>query len=82
MLAILDNFIHYSRNVCGFLTLNEILIKLAYFIVCSINDDLTNTSSTPPSEVKKKNGTVYSTFNNFVYLNRNFDLLEIQGYNL
>ena len=41
-----------------------------------INANLTNTSSTLPPEVKKNN-TVYSTFNNFVYLNRKFNLLEI-----
>ena len=50
------------------------LIKLAS-IICSINHNLTNTSSKAPSEEKKP--TVYSTFKNFVYLNRNFHLLEI-----
>ena len=40
------------------------------------NAKLINTSSTPPPEVKK-DSTVYSTYNNFVYLNRNFNLLEI-----
>ena len=41
----------------------------------SINENLTNTSLTPSPEGKI--GTVYSTFNNFVYLSRKFNLLEI-----
>ena len=59
-----------SRSVCWFLTLNEMHIELASLIICSINDNLTNTLSIPPPEVRK-NGTVYSTFNNFLYLNKN-----------
>ena len=66
-----DNYGHI-----GYLTLNKMLIKLTFLIICLINDNLTNTSSTPPPEVKK-NSTVYSAFNNFVYLNRNSHLLEI-----
>ena len=57
------------------LTLNEMLIKLVSLIIYSINANLTNISSTPPSEVKK--AVLYSTFNNFLYLNRNLYLLGI-----
>ena len=39
------------------------------------NENLTNTSSTSPPEGKKN--TVYSTFDNFMHLNRNFRLFEI-----
>ena len=46
---------------------NEILI------ISSINDDLSKKSSAPSPEVKK---TVYNTFNDFLYFNRNFQLLE------
>ena len=60
-----------SQSVFGFLILKEMHIELATLIICLINDNLTNTSSTPPPEVRK-NSTVYSTFNNFLYLNRNF----------
>ena len=52
VLGILDKLINDSRNVCGCLTLNEIHIELAYLIIGPINDNLTNTSSTPPPEVK------------------------------
>ena len=38
---------------CGCLTLNRMHIKLASLIICSINNNLTNTSSTPPPEIKK-----------------------------
>ena len=63
-------------NVCGCLTLNKMYIKLASLIIFLTNNKLTNTSSsTPPPEVKKT--TVYSSCNNFVYLNRNFHLMEI-----
>ena len=34
----------------GCLTLNEMLIKLSPLVFCSINDNLTNTSSAPPSK--------------------------------
>ena len=76
VLGILDKLIHDSQNICGCLTLNEMHIKLTSLITCSINNNLTNTSSIPPPEVKK-HSTVYSTFNTFEYLNRNFHLLEI-----
>ena len=71
-LDILDKLIHDFRNVAGCLALNEMNIKLASLIICSINDNLSNKSSIPPPEVKKKttkkvkNNTVYSTFNNFM----------------
>ena len=77
---IMNKLIHDSPNVCGCLKLNEMHIKLASLIISLTNDNLTNTSSTRPPEVKKnnsKNSTVSSTYNNFVYLNRNFHLLEI-----
>ena len=67
VLEILDELIHDSPNVCGCLTLNEMHIKLASLIISLTNDNLTNITSTPPPEVKKKS-TVYSTYNNFVYL--------------
>ena len=76
ILVTLNKLIYDSRSVCGCLALNEKLIKLASLITCSMNDSLTNTSSTPPPEVKTSS-TVNSTWNNFVYLNRNFHLLEI-----
>ena len=46
--------IHDSQNVCGHLTMNEMHIKLTSLITFSINYNLTNTSLTPPSEVKKE----------------------------
>ena len=64
----------FPKCLCMFDT--QMLIKLASLIICSINGNLTNTSSTPPLEVKKSSKTLYSTFINFVYLNRNFHLLE------
>ena len=66
ILAIFNKLTYNSRDVCGCSTLNEMLIKLASLMICSMNDHLTNTSSTPPSEVKKKSSTIYNTFNNFV----------------
>ena len=54
VLDIFDKFIHDSQNVCRYFTLNEMHIKLASLIICLINDNLTNTSSTPPPEVKNK----------------------------
>ena len=78
---ILDKLIHNSRNVCRCLTLNEMHIKLASLIISSTNSKLINTSSTPPPEVKKTS-TVYSSHNNFVYLNRNLHLIEVSGYKL
>ena len=53
ILVILDKLIGDSQNVCGCLTMNKMLIKLASLIICLINDNLTNTPSTPPPEVKK-----------------------------
>ena len=67
--------IRYPQNVCVCLTLNEMHIELASSIICLINGNLTNTSSTHPPEVK--NNILYSEFNNFVYLNGNFHLLKI-----
>ena len=52
--VILDKLIYNFQNVCGCLTLNEMLIKLVSLIICSINDNLSNTSSTPPPEVKER----------------------------
>ena len=54
VLYILDKLIHDSRNVCGYLTMNKMYIKLASLIICLVNYNFTNTSSTPPSEVKKR----------------------------
>ena len=54
VLNILDKLIYDSRNACGCLTLNEMHIKLASWIICSINDNITNTSSTRLPEVKKQ----------------------------
>ena len=75
-----DQLIPDSQIICGCLTLNGIHIKSTSLIICSINDNLTNTSSLPPHEGKKT--TVYSTINNFSNfhfsnLNSNFYLLEI-----
>ena len=75
VLDILDKLIHDSQNVCGCLTLNEMHIKLESLITCSIKDNLTNTLSTLPTEVK--DSTVFNTFNKFTYLNRNLHLLEM-----
>ena len=47
ILVTLNKLIYDFRNICGCLTLNEILIKLVSLIICSINNNLTNTSSTP-----------------------------------
>ena len=57
------------------LTLNERHVNLISLKICLINDDLTNPSSNLHLK-EKKNSVRYSTFNNFVYLNRNFLLLE------
>ena len=54
VLSILEKLIYDSQNVCGCLTLNEMHIKLASLIIWSINDNLTNTSSTRLPEVKKQ----------------------------
>ena len=78
-----NNYAHIEQTQLPFLkflwmhdTMNEML--LASLIICSINDNLTNTLSTPPLEVKKKN-TVLNTFNNFAYLNSNFHLLVLSN---
>ena len=47
ILVTLNKLIYDFRNICGCLTLNEMLIKLASLIICSINDNLTKMSSTP-----------------------------------
>ena len=54
ILVTLNKLIYDSQNICGCLTLNEMLIKLASLIICSTNDNLTNTTLTSPSEVKKQ----------------------------
>ena len=54
VLDILDKLIHNFRNVSGCLTLNEMHIKLASLIICSINYNLTNTSSVHLPEVRKQ----------------------------
>ena len=54
VLSILDKLIHGSQNICGYLTLNEMHIKSISLIICSINNKLTNTPSTPPLEGKKQ----------------------------
>ena len=71
-----DKLTHDSPNVCGCLTRNEMRIKLAFLIISWNNENLTNSSSASLPELKKKNGTD-NTNNNFVYLSRNFHLLEI-----
>ena len=53
VLNILDKLIHDCRNVCECLTPNEMYIKLASPITCSITDNVTKTSSRPPPEVEK-----------------------------
>ena len=68
---IMNKLIHDSPNPCGCLTLNEMHIKLASLIISLTNNNLANTSSTHPPEVKKT-CPVYSTYNNFVYLSRYF----------
>ena len=59
ILVILDKHTYDSRNVCGCLTLNEMLMKLASLIICSINDNLVIKSSTLPPEVKTKKTVPY-----------------------
>ena len=68
--------IHDSQNVCGSLALNEMHIELASLIICLINYNLTNTSSSPPPELKKES-IMYSKFNTIVYLEKRFHLLKI-----
>ena len=50
---IMNKLIHDSPNPCGCLTLNEMHIKLASLIISLTNNNLANTSSTHPPEVKK-----------------------------
>ena len=45
-------------NVCGCLTLTEMHIGLTFFVICSINYNLTNTLLISPPEVK--NSIIYS----------------------
>ena len=52
VLHILEKLTDDLWNVCGCLTLNKIHIELASSISFSINNNLTNTSSTAPNEVK------------------------------
>ena len=54
VLVILDKIIHASQNICGCLTLNKMQIKLTSLITCLNNNNLTNTSSTPPPEGQKQ----------------------------
>ena len=54
VLGILYKLLHDSQNVCGCLTLYEIHIELTSLKICSIKENITNTSSTPPSEVKRQ----------------------------
>ena len=68
--------IHDSQNICGNLALNEMHIQLASLIIFLITYNLTNTSSTPPPEVKEDT-IMYSKFNTFVYLKKKFHLLKI-----
>ena len=75
VLDILDKVVLDSQNTSGCLTLTAMHIKLTSLIMFLINNNLTNTSKTPPPE--GKNNTVYSTFNNFMYFNKNFHLLGV-----
>ena len=76
VLDILDKLFHDSLNLCGCLTLNEMHIDLASLIICIclIKCNLTHTSSISPPTVK--NSIIYSKFNNFVYVKRNFTFIE------
>ena len=53
VLDILNKLIHDSQNICRFMTLNAMHSKLISLIICLINDNLTNTLSTPPPVRKK-----------------------------
>ena len=79
VLDMLHKLNHNSRNACGCLNLDEMYIELASLIISSINENLTNTSSTSPPEVYIYVYIyfIYSKFNDFVYLNRPFHLLKI-----
>ena len=52
-LDMLDKFIHEFQKSQNCLALNKMHMKLAFLIIFATNDNLTNTSSTPPPEVKK-----------------------------
>ena len=54
VLDILNKLIHDSQNIFGYLTLNEMHIKLTPLITFSINGKLTIASSTPPPEGKEQ----------------------------
>ena len=54
VLDILDKVIHDFPKVCGYFKVIEMYIKPASFIICLINYKLTNTSSTTPPKLKKK----------------------------
>ena len=75
--GILDKLVNDSQNICECLTLNEMHIKSTSLVIFSINGNLTSPTHHQHLHLKKKNSTVYSTISNFVYLNRNFHLLEI-----
>ena len=78
VLDILQKLTFDSQNVCVSLTLNEMHVELASLITCLINGNITNTSSTHPPEVyKKQNSIIYSKFNNLVYFKKSIHLLEI-----
>ena len=64
----------FPQNICECLTLNKMHINLTSLKICLINDNLNNTSSTPP---QKKSSAVYSAFDTFEYINRNSHLFEI-----
>ena len=52
-LDILDKLVHASKIICRCFTLNAMHIKLTSLIICLLNGNLTNTSSTPPPEWEK-----------------------------
>ena len=52
-LGVLSELIDDSQNICGCLTVNEMYMKFKSLIICLINNNLTNTSSTPPTAGKK-----------------------------
>ena len=74
---ILDKLIRGSRNVCGFLALNEMLIELASLIIYSIKYNLRFKEPYQHFHLKYKNSIIYRKSNNFVYLKRNFHSLKI-----
>ena len=54
VLDILDKVIHDFPKVCEYFKVIEMYIKRASLIICLINYKLTNTSSTTPPKLKKK----------------------------